>query len=163
MTTIFIVLGIILLICLANSGSAKPKMTKAEAEKELLWELRRFSRPEAYDKAFELFDEYPEYDLELYPPFKSWYKTFVDEWHKEGCIKLKNGGKYHPENDPLYDPNAPDWFDTYHIFRDYDDDDDEYNDDDEDVLAKLYEQQKIDRMSLTERIDYEASKKRKFF
>lgn len=158
MTAILIVLGIILLICLANSGSEKPKKSKAEAEKELLWKLRRFSRPEAYDKAFELFEEYPEYDLELYPPFKSWYKTFIDDWHKDGCVKLKNGGKYHPENDPLYDPNAPDWFGTYHIFRDYDDEDD--NDDDgEDLVAKVLEERRLERMTSRERSDYDYQMK----
>ena len=190
MTAILIVLGIILLICLANSGSEKPKKSKAEVRRELLWKMKHWQGQEELDDIFRFYNDHTDYDLKNYPPFKSWYKTHVDDWLKDGCIRLKGGGEYKPEEDPLYDPDAPDWYDTYDIRYIYDDeeeddddednddceeddnDDDEDNDDfdeddndddEEDVLAKLYERQKIDRMSLTERIDYEASKKRKFF
>ena len=155
MTAILIVLGIILLICLANSGSAKPKMSKAQARKELLWKMQHCQGPEEINAVFNFYFEHED-DLRDYLPFKSWYKNFVDFALEAGIIRLKGGGEYNPKEDPLYDPNAADWYDTYKIHY-YDGDDD----DDDDVLEKLYEQQKIDNMTWRERKRYEEEKRRK--
>ena len=100
--------------------------------------------------------EYPEYDLENYPPFRSWYKTFIDTYNEDGCIRLKNGGTYRTKDDPLYDPDAPDWYDTYYIYRD--DVEEEKEDDGEDLVAKVLEKRRVERMTWRERKRYERNK-----
>ena len=151
MTAILIVLGIILLICLANSGSEKPKMTKAEVERELLWKMQHCSSEEV----IKFYNDHTDYDLKNYPPFKSWYKHFIDFAFEAGIIRLKGGGKYDPNEDHLYDPNAADWYDTYAIHYDEDEDDDE----EEDLVAKVLEQRRIEKMTIFEESDYRYKKR----
>lgn len=151
MTAIFIVLGIILLICLANSGSVKPKMTKAEVERELLWMMQHCPSEEV----IKFYNDHTDYNLKNYPPFKSWYKHFIDFALEAGIIRLKGGGKYDPNEDHLYDPNAVDWYDTYAIHYDEDEDDDEG----EDLVAKVLEERRLERMTSRERSDYDYQMK----
>lgn len=75
---------------------------------------------------------YPEYELTDWIVFRSWYKDLVDHAlaHPDIYTLTVNGGEpYRPEDDNLYDPNAPAWSE-YALKREYDDDDDDESEDD---------------------------------
>lgn len=70
---------------------------------------------------------YPEYELTEWIVFRSWYKDLVDHALSHPDIytlKAKGGEPYYKEDDPLYDPDAPDWWENYALKID---DDDEEN------------------------------------
>lgn len=86
-----------------------------------------------------IFRNYPQWHLEDWVVFRSWYKAQIDHMVKYPDIyglKMKGTGEpYNADKDPLYDPNAPDWeqYDRPHYDEDdYDEDDEDDDDDDED-------------------------------
>lgn len=90
----------------------------------------------------EIFTLYPLWRLQYWVVFRSWYKAQIDHMIERPEIygmKFKGGDPYSKEEDPLYDPDAPDWS-LYEYKQNYDDkydslnfddhDDDDYDDDD---------------------------------
>ena len=132
-------------------------MTKAEVERELLWKMQHCSSEEV----IKFYNDHTDYDLKNYPPFKSWYKHFIDFAFEAGIIRLKGGGKYDPNEDHLYAPNAADWYDTYDIRYTYDDEEDD--DDIQNYIDEMREKELIRRMPMAVRNDYLKAKKRKSF
>lgn len=68
--------------------------------------------------------------------FRAWYKAQIDHMLKypETYNLTLQGEPYSKDDDPLYDPNAPDWslYDRKReYYDDYSDDDDDYGDDDD--------------------------------
>lgn len=113
---------------------------RAEQEQLIFYILKwDYLLPEKERLVREIIDKNPLLKLHRFKPFRAWYKYYRDreksdpEYYK----LLIASGKTPHEEDPYYDPKAPDWFD-YHIpsyMRDdyeEDDDDDEYDDEDED-------------------------------
>ena len=86
----------------------------------------------------ENFHNYPQWELHNWEVFRAWYKAQIDHMVQKPEIyglTLKGGLPYSKEEDPLYDPNAPDWeqFDRPRYYYDEDDeDDDNYDDEDDD-------------------------------
>ena len=71
----------------------------------------------------EIFRNYPQWELKNWEVFRAWYKAQMDHMLQYPDIyRLSaDGAPYVKEDDPLYDPEAPDWslYDRAH----YDDDD----------------------------------------
>ncbi len=65
--------------------------------------------------------------------FRSWYKEQIDHMlqHPDIYHLTVDGAPYSKEEDPLYDPTAPDWsiYDRQHYYSD--EDDEEYDDEDD--------------------------------
>lgn len=78
----------------------------------------------------EIFRNYPQWDLSKWEVFRAWYKAQIDymsEFPEIYHMTMTGTGKpYSKEEDPLYDPGAPDWeqFDSPRHYDDDDDDDD---------------------------------------
>lgn len=92
---------------------------------------------------------YPEYELTEWIVFKSWYKDLVDHALSHPDIytlKAKGGEPYYKEDDPLYDPNAPDWYENYAPKR-YDDDEDDVVYIRRDKVEEMLEQRKNGKSS----------------
>ncbi len=84
----------------------------------------------------DIFRNYPQWHLEDWIVFRAWYKAQIDFMEKYpdiyGLKNKRDGGPYCKEEDPLYDPNAPDWdqYDRKHYYDDeYEDADDNIDDD----------------------------------
>lgn len=79
----------------------------------------------------EILRNYPQWHLEDWVVFRSWYKAQIDHMVKYPEIyglRIKGTGEpYSTDKDPLYDPEAPDW-ELYDRPR-YDDEEDDDNDD----------------------------------
>lgn len=81
----------------------------------------------------DIFRNYPQWELQNWEVFRSWYKNKIDYMLKYPDIyrltMKSDGSPYAIENDPLYDPKAPDWeqYDNYHThdLEDEDEDDDD--------------------------------------
>lgn len=77
----------------------------------------------------EIFRNYPQWHLEDWVVFRSWYKAQIDHMVKYPDIyglKITGTGEpYSADKDPLYDPEAPDWeqYDRPH----YDDEEEDDN------------------------------------
>lgn len=84
----------------------------------------------------DIFRNYPQWELDKWEVFRAWYKAQIDHMVKKPEIyglTLKGGLPYSKEEDPLYDPDAPDWeqFDRPRYYYDEkEDDDNDYDDDD---------------------------------
>lgn len=117
---------------------------KAKEEQMLFW-MQYCSFPDAMRDIEQLFRQNKHLKLHRYKAFRAWYKYHKD-WEKkdlEFYAKLLANGMTTHEEDPYYDPNAPDWaqFDRPHYYDDddadedyddYDGDDEDYDDYDED-------------------------------
>lgn len=81
----------------------------------------------------EIFRNYPQWHLEDWVVFRSWYKAQIDHMVKYpeiyGLRTKGTGEPYSADKDPLYDPEAPGWeqYDRPH-YDDDDDDDDDFDD-----------------------------------
>lgn len=77
----------------------------------------------------DIFRNYPQWELEKWVVFRAWYKQIVDHALANPeiyILRMKDGSDYTKEQDPLYDPDAPDWeqFDRPYCLDDEEDDDD---------------------------------------
>lgn len=84
----------------------------------------------------DIFRNYPQWELEKWEVFRAWYKQIIDHALANPEIyimRMKDGSDYTKEQDPLYDPDAPDWeqFDRPRYYYDEEDegDEDDYDDD----------------------------------
>ncbi|MDE7396419.1 MAG: hypothetical protein K2M98_01690 [Muribaculum sp.] len=83
-----------------------------------------------------IFRNYPQWELQNWDVFRSWYKAQIDHMVARpniyGMTIKEDGSPYSKEKDPLYDPDAFDWYQFKEShFHNYDDDDDNYYDDDD--------------------------------
>lgn len=112
---------------------------RKEKEEQMLFWMQYRSFPDAMRAIEQLFRQNKHLKLHRYRAFRAWYKYHKD-WEKnnpEFYAKLLANGMTPHEEDPYYDPNAPDWaqFDRPHYYDNCDDDDDyddDYDDDDYD-------------------------------
>lgn len=86
-----------------------------------------------------LFKKHPRYRLSKWIVFRSWYKHIVDDYID--CMAMKDGSPYSKEEDPMYDPTAPDW-EIYDRDHSYDYVGDEDDDDDEDYSESIFDKEK---------------------
>ena len=99
----------------------------------------------ALNEVNDIFNKYPQWELENWEVFRAWYKSLIDYALEHPDIftltSKINGGEYSTEADPLYDPNAPDWEQF-----------DRPLDEDEDAEGKIEEYTYPPRMTLNERL-----------
>ena len=109
---------------------------KQEERILLLMELD-MSFPDTLNEIIKIFKKSPNLNLHRYPAFRAWYKYHKD-WEKEDqdfYKKLSAAGMLPHEEDPYYDPEAPDWLKfhvPYYLREDWHGDDDDEDDDDDD-------------------------------
>lgn len=78
----------------------------------------------------EIFRNYPQWHLQGWEVFQAWYKNLIDHALEHPDIyflKMKSGGEYRKEDDPLYNPDALPW-EQFDRVRDYDDSEDDFPD-----------------------------------
>lgn len=92
---------------------SSPKPVKAQ----MLFRMQHINGIErAMEEFNQIFKNYPGWHLDKWEPFRSWYKHQIDflAERPEVCgMKFKDGRPYRKEEDPLYDPDAPDWEKKY--------------------------------------------------
>lgn len=101
---------------------------RAQKEEEILIMMRISpSYPATLRDIEEMFRKYPHLKLHRYKPFRAWYKYIKrDEVEDpEFYAKLLAAGMTPHEQDPYYDPNAPDW-ELYADRHEYPDGDEKY-------------------------------------
>lgn len=112
--------------------------TDPEAVKSRMWVVMQFGHEDGIKGALkefnDIFRNYPQWELENWDVFRSWYKDLIDHALAHPDIYTLtdkfDGGPYSKMRDPLYDPKAPDW-DQFAVPV-YDDEDDKDDKDDED-------------------------------
>lgn len=113
--------------------------TDPETVKNLMLITMRHGHADGIKGAFkefnEIFRNYPQWRLQDWVVFRSWYKNVIDQAVKFPDVyklEFKDGTMpYSKEQDPMYDPDAPDWeqFNPYYDDDDNDDFDDYDNSD----------------------------------
>ncbi len=108
--------------------------TDPEKVKERMLFIMQYGHSEGIKGALnefnDIFRNYPQWEFQSWEVFRAWYKHLIDHALENPHIynlKMKDGSQYSKENDPLYDPGAPEW-EQFDRKRYYDDDDDEDND-----------------------------------
>ena len=88
----------------------------------------------AFKEFNDIFRNYPQWRLQDWVVFRSWYKDQIDYMYAEPNIyrmSMKyDDSPYSKEKDHLYDPDAPAWetFKEHRVYEDDDDDSDDYGD-----------------------------------
>ena len=110
---------------------------KRKLKKHMLFIMQYHGIEENLKELNDIFRNYPQWELHKWEVFRAWYKAQIDHMvlHPDIYGLSLNGEPYKKENDPLYDPSAPDWalYDRDHY---YDDDDDDFDDDDDEDYGK---------------------------
>lgn len=110
--------------------------TDPEKVKEKMLFIMQYRHSEGIKGALnefnDIFRNYPQWEFHKWVVFRAWYKNLIDHAIENPEIynlTMKDGSDYNKEQDPLYDPDAPDWeqFDRKRYYSDDNDDDD--NDD----------------------------------
>lgn len=67
-----------------------------------------------------IFNGHPDWELQKWEPFRSWYKNNIDfmvQYPDCYDLTLGDGRPYKKEDDLLYDPDALDWYKVYQDWR----------------------------------------------
>lgn len=104
---------------------------RREKEEHMLFIMQWNPFGEALSEIDKMFRKNKELKLHRYKAFRAWYKYNIDFMlTKPDIYNLSFKGSHSPyckEDDPMYDPNAPDW-EIYD--REHDSSDDDFQDDD---------------------------------
>ena len=106
-----------------------PEKVKAR----MLFIMQYHGLEETLKELNDIFRNYPQWELSNWEVFRAWYKAQIDhmlEYPEIYAMTMPDGTVYTKEDDPLYDPDAPDW-EQYDRPRSSDDDDDDDCDDDD--------------------------------
>lgn len=101
---------------------------RKELREHILWHMQiPYSNPEKLRNIEKIFRQNPDLKLHRYLPFRAWYKHYMGSYleNPDFYAKLIAAGMTPLDQDPYFDPNAPDWeqFDQEHYYDDDDDDD----------------------------------------
>ena len=140
--TFLIIAAVIGIIWRAKNGVDMLATLETDPEKvkeHMLFIMQYHGVEENLKELNDIFRNYPQWELEKWEVFRAWYKDLIDHALENPEIynlAMKDGSDYNKEQDPLYDPDAPDWkqFDRK---RYYDDDDDDDDDDDNNDTPNL--------------------------
>lgn len=106
-------------------------------QEHMLFIMQHHGIEENLKELNDIFRNYPQWDLSNWEVFRAWYKAQIDHMIDRPEIyglTLKGGLPYNKDDDPLYDPDAPDWeqFDRPCYYDDKDDEaDEDYSDNDD--------------------------------
>ncbi|MDE6277252.1 MAG: hypothetical protein K2M06_04005 [Muribaculaceae bacterium] len=126
--------GIVAIIWRARNGVDLMATLETDQEKlkaHMLRIMQHNGIAENLKELNDIFRNYPQWELQDWPVFRAWYKAKIDymmRYPEIYGLKMKaDGSPYSKENDPLYDPGAPDWeqFDCCSPDDDFNDIDDE--------------------------------------
>ena len=101
-----------------NALAAEQELRRIRSQRAFLFFFMKCGSEEGTNGVFKIFNElsekHPERKFSSWIVFKAWYKDVIDfaESHPSAIsITLNNGKPYNKFDDPMYDPNAPDWDD----------------------------------------------------
>lgn len=135
--TFFIFAAIIGIIWRAQNGVdmlATLETDPKKVKEHMLFIMQYHSTDETLKELNEIFRNYPQWELENWEVFRAWYKAQIDYMIDRpeifGLTMKGSGEPYIKEQDPLYDPDAPDWSQYDRPYYDDDVDDDDIDDND---------------------------------
>lgn len=140
--TFLIIAAVIGIIWRAKNGVDLLATLETDPEKvkeHMLFIMQYHGAEENLKELNDIFRNYPQWELEKWEVFRAWYKDLIDHALENPEIynlAMKDGSDYNKEQDPLYDPDAPDW-EQFDRKRYYDDDDDDDDDDDNNDTPNL--------------------------
>ena len=139
--TLLVIVAVMDIIWRARNGVdllATPEADREKVKEHMLF-IMQYGHPDGIKGALsefnDIFRNYPQWELEKWEVFQAWYKQLIDRAIEKPEIynlKMKDGSDYNKEQDPLYDPDAPNWeqFDRPCYYEDEEDDEDDDDDDD---------------------------------